>query len=233
MNAGVARVRDAFRVEPLEPRVLLSADPVFSPLAALFLPEERELHDKLSAAEQLATGETSLSSPGAMLGMLASVPSVAVDLQTSTATQAMLALADAGQGSVALNAADAGAGLPVGFSVPEQDLWQPQVSADGASLSFEQDAGQGLTVSWGQAGMDAWMPEWQLDLQSAANPQLQQPSLQRVERLTGQSFDLAKLPALDAGTDLWVGADAALKGSGAFYGDLTVEGLLSPGYSPG
>ena len=32
MSPGMARVRDAFRVEPLEPRVLLSADPVFVPL---------------------------------------------------------------------------------------------------------------------------------------------------------------------------------------------------------
>ena len=233
MNAGVARVRDAFRVEPLEPRVLLSADPVFSPLAALFLPEERELQDKLSAAEQQASGQTPMSSPDAMLGMLASVPTSAVDLQANAVTQAVLALPQSGQGSLVLDAGDAAAGLSVAFSAPVQEQWQPQTSPGELSATYARGDGQGLTVSWGQASADGLMPEWPLDLQAAADPQWQPPRLEQVERLSGQSFDLAQLPALEAGTDLWVGADAALKGSGAFYGDLTVEGLLSPGYSPG
>ena len=44
------RIRDAFRVEALEPRVLLSADPLFSPLKVFFLPEDRAINYRLTEA---------------------------------------------------------------------------------------------------------------------------------------------------------------------------------------
>jgi hypothetical protein len=91
VHSVTARVRDAFRVEPLEPRVLLSADPVFTPLSVVILPEERDLQDKLRLAEQQSHGEASMASSDAMLGMLASVPNVPVGLQVTSATQALLA----------------------------------------------------------------------------------------------------------------------------------------------
>ncbi len=235
VHSVTARVRDAFRVEPLEPRVLLSADPVFTPLSVVILPEERDLQDKLRLAEQQSHGEASMASSDAMLGMLASVPSVPVGLQVSSATQALLALPNADQGSLVFEADGPAAGATVGFSLSQDSAWLTQ-GAPEQSFFMSSAGEQGLSATLGQATASALAPEWQLDLQSAANPQLQIPRLERVEqveRLSGQSFDLAQLAALDKVTDLWVGADAALKGSGAFYGDLNVEGLLSPGYSPG
>ena len=236
VHSVTARVRDAFRVEPLEPRVLLSADPVFMPLSVVILPQERDLQDKLSQAEQQQShGEASMASADAMLGMLASVPNVPVGLQVSSATEALLVLPNAGQGSLMFDADGPAAGATVGFSLSQDSAWLTQ-GAPEQSFFMASAGEQGLSATLGQATASALAPEWQLDLQSAANPQLQQPRLERVEqieRLSGQSFDLAQLAALDNVTDLWVGADAALKGSGAFYGDLNVEGLLSPGYSPG
>ncbi|MEI7784800.1 MAG: hypothetical protein WCK08_10485, partial [Betaproteobacteria bacterium] len=48
-------------------------------------------------------------------------------------------------------------------------------------------------------------------------------------------FDIGQLSLQSGlvGGALRVAGNEVLGGSGAFYGDLTVEGLLSPGYSPG
>ena len=86
------RIRDAFRVEPLEPRVLLSADPLFSPLKVFFLPEDRAIHDRLAEASLASTGTKTMASPEVLIGSLNQVISVPVRLQSSPAVDAYAAL---------------------------------------------------------------------------------------------------------------------------------------------
>ena len=67
--------RDAFRIEPLEPRVLLSADPIFTPLMVALLPDRNDVQSLTAAyavAQQTSTPAISvplmarlLSSPAA------------------------------------------------------------------------------------------------------------------------------------------------------------------------
>ena len=97
-----ARVRDAFRVESLEPRVLLSADPIL--LLAQVLPttydEQQSQADALKQDAQQTT-DSVLTSPQLLQSLLGGAPTTELSLKSSSvdlslqAPGAAVSLADA------------------------------------------------------------------------------------------------------------------------------------------
>ena len=72
--------RDAFRIEPLEPRVLLSADPILAPLKLALMPDRNDiqsLHDAYMAAQESSQPQVSVPLMGRLLSMpAANSPSI-------------------------------------------------------------------------------------------------------------------------------------------------------------
>jgi hypothetical protein len=72
--------RDAFRIEPLEPRVLLSADPILAPLKLALIPDRNDiqsLHDAYMAAQESTQPQVSVPLMGRLLSMpAANSPSI-------------------------------------------------------------------------------------------------------------------------------------------------------------
>lgn len=232
LRSDVARIRDAFRVEALEPRVLLSADPLFSPLKTFFLPEDRAIQEQLAEAARSANGSLTLSSADVLQGLLERVQSQPVDLQASPAVDAYVTLANGTSSATALmlegdwrvpvvSATEQG-GLPIFEGSPSDAVWAVGSAADGTVRAFgaeTNDAQRAETLSWALS----------LPASQPVDPLLAPVRTSSAQWLQSGIHDLAVLSGLDTNT-LWLAPDAVLKGSGSFGGNLTVEGVLSPGY---
>ncbi|MBU3995906.1 MAG: LEPR-XLL domain-containing protein, partial [Actinobacteria bacterium] len=73
--------RDAFRIEPLEPRVLLSADPIFAPMMAVLAPDRTDIQSITEAyAAAQASSSPSISVP--LMARLLSSPAANSSAQT-------------------------------------------------------------------------------------------------------------------------------------------------------
>ena len=241
MRPGLERIRDAYRVEPLEPRVLLSADPVFLPIKEALDSQDPSLQSwtQFTLSDPVYDSQ---SASGALLGALTSdaplqiTPGSAitveptVDLSSVDTTQAL-----------SVDAALA-APAPVVASLADAEslsATSPSTNTNGTLISLMDAGAQGLSLLLDTADASASPlapQEWALTLApgALAVPEVQPTTQSRRDLLAGSTTDLAKLTGtLDGVSTLWVAPDATLKGSGAWAGDLTVDGLLSPGYSPG
>ena len=88
------RLHDAFRVEPLEPRVLLSADPILTPLASALLPHHQQAPSDIHAAVQ-ALGTHGTTTQPLVHSAYVSMPVAAAPASTPVAPAANAPYVDA------------------------------------------------------------------------------------------------------------------------------------------
>jgi hypothetical protein len=230
LAGGVARVRDAFRVEALEPRVLLSADPLFSPLKAFFLPDEGQPQQWDYESEQRETGQKAFAPADLLHRLLTHRFEESLDL--SGASQAYVEAPSSASAAVFVDGL-AQAPTAAALDLSRADIFSAASAhtLEGPRADLPDLAGAFPGLTWGEtAGQNdpASIAPWHVALEEP------QASTEEAIRLDSGTYDLASWVAGGDGQHpLWLGQGAVLKGSGDFGGDLTVEGLLSPGYSPG
>ena len=232
LQTGVTRIRDAFRVEALEPRVLLSADPLLAPLKTFFLPEDRAVQDLLQEVPLSSQESGTYSSFDTLQGALQSAP--AQSLLASPALNGLVPMTSGQQSASALTV-DAQVPDSVVFSPSGINIFEGTATE---SLSSGAEVFSDAVRVFGEAAeatQDATAQPWVLSLPSTqpVDALLEPAPSPTLNLLQSGAHDLALLGDLAGSGALWVAPDAALKGSGYFIGDLTVEGMLSPGYSPG
>ena len=234
IRPSVSRVRDAFRVEALEPRVLLSANPVLSTLRP-----EGSIDDWLAEELLREAGASQWATDGQVLPM-------------ASADALLCSLASQGYDPIAFDARRASgafvAALPGHRG--DVDVFQAGMQGGGAAQAFEP---AGAFGAWGVEGVfeaqafgegasgdhAGGLPVWDLQVRDglAVEPEVLPLTWADLglPAVDDQPFDLASLSAA-TGTgalDLRIAQGQTLAGSGAFGGALTVDGMLSPGYSPG
>jgi hypothetical protein len=241
MQPGFERIRDAYRVEPLEPRVLLSADPVFLPIK-----------NALDSQDPALQGWTSFTIADPVFDSQSSSKALLAAINSDAPMQLTPASAVAVEPTVSVSAADAWQALSVDTALATvapvvaslsngESQTASHLSADpnGTLMTLTNTGIQGfsLLIDTQDASIQPLeVQDWALALSpgALAVPEVQPTQQNRRDLLAGTTSDLAQLSnTLGGVSTLWVAPDAALKGSGVWAGDLAVEGLLSPGYSPG
>ena len=81
----LSRVREAFRLEPLEPRVLLSADPILTPVALAMVPPPNQT--LTSAYDELLAQSSAVSITVPLVRSIVSAP--AANGSTTTSSQSV------------------------------------------------------------------------------------------------------------------------------------------------
>jgi hypothetical protein len=243
-----ARVRNAFRVESLEPRVLLSADPIL--LLSQVLPTTYEEQQAQAEAQQkqVRLGDDQVLTSTQLLQSL---------LGETTGTDRSLA-------SPSIDFSLEGPGATVELGNPALWVEMPSVQGDsskdilgfdgGVALDFSASPTSALTAAGGSLTSKPASFAFELNpaSPSPAQAQVNDFNLSTWEDLvkpatsagttaqfqvlqSGGVFDLAQLTQTLTPTTqgLTVSPGAVLKGSGTMQGAVLNYGTFSPGYSPG
>ncbi|MEI8264766.1 MAG: LEPR-XLL domain-containing protein, partial [Betaproteobacteria bacterium] len=221
-------LRTTFQVEPLEQRILLSADPAAAAVQALALRDAEHIlyDDGIRAAGEIDDLERVLRAGESVLGALepgaADKPPFAVD---SSAFDVALTRTRAAFMDSALATADPGYGRFMEGVLSVQVL---ESRGDDQSSAVLDASASG-----------PWSSRAQNSGEGAENSTLQLPHsllLNGELRLSEGLFDTARLAREVGSVDLRalvVGPGATLAGSGVIDAPTLVEGTLAPGYSPG
>jgi hypothetical protein len=221
-------LRTTFQVEPLEQRILLSADPAAAAVQALALRDaEHILFDNgIRAAGEIDDLEHAGRSGSLLLGAIepgvAPEPSFAVD---SSAFDVELARTRAAFMDSALAAADPGYGRFMEGVLSVQVLQSDGAGQAAAVLDAS------ATGPW-----SAEAPGTADGAEDSATWLRHSEWLDGELRLDEGLFDTARLAREVGSVDLRalvVGPGATLAGSGVIEAPTLVEGTLAPGYSPG